>query len=222
MCGRYQLKDPKQQYELEFSIKGPVPNWRPRVNFSPTNSGPFIVSEGSERHMLVGHWGLIPAWSKVGKMERPTFNARAETVREKPTFRNAFKSRRCLVPMDAFYEWSGPKTDRVPHEIRRVDGLPLAMAGLWETWRAKDGSETITSYTIVITEPNAFMAQIHDRMPVIIEHADYERWLSGEPEDAATLMRPAPEGILQERIVTKELNSSRNEGDWLLDANVKP
>ena len=219
MCGRYQLKDPKRQYELEFSIKGPVPNWRPRVNFSPTNHGPFITAEHDIR---VGHWGLIPAWSKVGKMERPTFNARAETVEKLPTFCSAFKTRRCLVPMDAFYEWSGPKTDRIPHEIRRADGRPLAMAGLWETWKAKDGSETIASYTIVITEPNAFMAQIHNRMPVIIEHGDYDRWLAGSPENAAALMRPAPEGILQERIVNKALNNSRNEGDWLLDPAAQP
>jgi putative SOS response-associated peptidase YedK len=129
MCGRYQLTDPKQQYDLEFSIKGPVPNWKPRINFSPTNSGPFVTAE---RQMRVGHWGLIAAWSKVGKMERPTFNARAETVREKPTFRSAFKARRCIVPADAFYEWSGPKSDRIPHEIMRIDGKPLALAGLWD------------------------------------------------------------------------------------------
>src|SRR5260221_5648996 len=124
MCGRYQLKDPKRQYEIEFSIKGPVPNSKPRVNFSPTNHGPFITAE---HQMRVGHWGLIPAWSKVGKMERPAFNARSDTVRELPTFRSAFKSRRCLVPMDAFYEWSGPKTGRIPHEIKRKDGKPLAL-----------------------------------------------------------------------------------------------
>ena len=116
----WQLKDPKRQYDLEFSIKGPVPNWKPRVNFCPTNSGPFIVADGGERHMRIGHWGLIPEWAKEPKMTLPTFNARAETVREKNTFRSAFKKRRCVVPMDAFYEWSGPKTDRIPHEISRV------------------------------------------------------------------------------------------------------
>lgn len=222
MCGRYQLKDPKRQYDLEFSIKGPVPNWKPRVNFCPTNSGPFIVADGGERHMRIGHWGLIPEWAKEPKMTLPTFNARAETVREKNTFRSAFKKRRCVVPMDAFYEWSGPKTDRIPHEISRVDGRPLAMAGLWETWRSKDGSEAVTSFTIVVAEANAFMSEIHDRMPVILERGMYDQWMTGSPDEAAELMRPGAVGLLKERLVNKGLNSSRNEGDWLLDVDARP
>lgn len=221
MCGRYQLTDPVERYEQEFSIKGPVPNWRPKVNFSPTNEGPFVVSENGVRQMRVGHWGLIPPWSKEPKMAYPTFNARAETVREKSSFRNAFKSRRCIVPMGAFYEWSGPKSDRIPHEIRRVDGRPLAMAGLWEVWRAKDGGEAVTSYTIVVTAANAFMEKIHDRMPVIIERENYDCWLTGAPDEAADLMQPAPEDILQERMVNKGLNNSQNEGTWLLDLSPK-
>ncbi|HVJ35178.1 MAG TPA: SOS response-associated peptidase [Terriglobia bacterium] len=219
MCGRYQLKDPKSQYELEFSIKGPVPNWKPRVNFCPTNYGPFVTAE---HEMRAGHWGLIASWEKEGKMQRPTFNARAETVFKLPTFRSAYKSRRCIVPADAFYEWSGPKGNRIPHEIKRKDGKPLALAGLWETWEAKDKSERIVSYTIIITTPNEFMKQIHDRMPVILEHADYDKWLNGSPEEYGELMKPAPENILEERIVNKALNRAGTEGDWLLDPQATP
>jgi len=147
-------------------------------------------------------------------------NARAETVQEKSSFHNAFKSRRCVVAMDAFYEWSGPKSDRIPHEISRVDGRFLAMAGPQEVWKAKDGSETVTFYTIVILEPNAFMVNIQDRMLVILEHENYDCWLSGILEEAATLMHPAPEDILQERLVNKALNNGRNEGNWLLNADA--
>ena len=222
MCGRYQLKDQKRQCDLEFSIKGPVPNWKSKVNFSPTDSGPFVIEDAGERRMLVGHWGLIPAWAKEPKMTHPTFNARADTLREKSSFRNAFKSRRCLVPMDAFYEWSGPKTNRIPHEISRRDGRPLAIAGLWETWTSKAGSESLTSFTVITTEAKAFMAQIHDRMPVILEPDAYGARMTGSPEAAAELMRPAAAALLQERVVNKGLNNSRNEGDWLLDVDAAP
>jgi len=111
MCGRYQFDDEGNLIWVEFDVHGERPNWMPRISFSPTNHGPFITAE---RTVRVGHWALIASWEKEGKMLRSTFNARAESVQKLPTFRSAFKHRRCIVPMDAFYEWSGPKTARIP------------------------------------------------------------------------------------------------------------
>ena len=153
-------------------------------------------------------------------MSYPTFNARAETIQEKSSFRSAFKSRRAIIPATAFYEWSGPKSDRVPHEISGVDDHPLAMAGTWETWQSKDKSETITSFTIIVCAANDFMSALHDRMPVILERSDYETWLAGSVEQAAALMKPGPEGILKERTVSKALNSSKNEGSELISGDA--
>lgn len=222
MCGRYQLVDPREKYEVEFDIRGPAPNWNwpQRYNFSPTQTGPFVAIDGDDRHLKIGHWGLIPVWSKSGKMERSTFNARAETVQTSKLFAPAFKSRRAIIPATAFYEWTGPKSDRIPHEISRVDGAPLAMAGLWEQWQSKDKAETIISFTIIVCAANEFMSALHDRMPVILPKPDYKQWLTGSPDEAAELMRSAPEGILKERVVSKQLNSSKNEGPELLVAEV--
>lgn len=164
-------------------------------------SGMAVVrQDGSDgaRRLDVLRWGLIPRWSKTGVMDYSTFNARAETVATQPTYREAFKQRRCIVPATGFYEWQkspdAPKSKKKqPYHIRRADGRPLALAGLWERWESADG-EVIESFTIITTTPNAFMRELHDRMPVILAREDYDTWLSSDstPEQLQALLRPCP------------------------------
>lgn len=216
MCGRFVQKSPANQLASFFDIKGPVPNFAPRYNLAPTQDAAVIVAGSDGRRLEIKKWGLIPAWSKEGKAEFATFNARAESVREKPTYRQAFEHRRCIVPADGFYEWTGPKGDKVPHLFERQDGAPLALAGLHETWRSRDGVEMIHSFTIIVTSANHWMSQYHDRMPVILEPSNFDAWLGGHPDAAAAFLRTAPEGALKERVVSKLVNSVRNEGGELL------
>lgn len=216
MCGRFVQKSPANQMQSFFDIKGPVPNFGPRYNVAPTQDAAVVVAEQDGRRIGLMKWGLIPAWSKDGKAEFATFNARAESVREKPTFRQAFQKRRCIVPADGFYEWTGPKGDKVPHLFERRDGAMLALAGLHESWHATDGSETINSFTIIVTAANQWMQRFHDRMPVILEQADLGAWLSGTPDAAAQLLKSSTDDTLQERIVSKLVNSVKNEGPELV------
>jgi len=137
-------------------------------------------------------------------------------VREKPTYRQAFQQRRCIVPADGFYEWTGPKGAKIPHLFERNDGAPLALAGLHETWHSKDGREQVNSFTIVVTAANRWMSFYHERMPVILEQGDFDRWLTGRPDDAASLMRAAGDDVLKERVVSTLVNSVKNEGPELV------
>ena len=134
-------------------------------------------------------WGLVPFWANDPRIGRRTINARAETVAEKPSFRAAFRARRCLVPADGFYEWTGPRGKRQPLNIHRADGQPLALAGLWESH-----DEFGPTFTIITTAPNAYMSAIHNRMPVVLEPGDWDAWLAADDEDPAwraALLRPA-------------------------------
>jgi putative SOS response-associated peptidase YedK len=216
MCGRFVQKKPVSELESFFDIKGPLPNFEPRYNVAPTQEAAVVMMGPLNRQIAIKKWGLIPAWSKEGKAEFATFNARAESVREKPTYRQAFLQRRCIVPADGFYEWTGPKGAKIPHLFERVDGAPLALAGLHETWRSKDGKEQVQSFTIVVTAANRWMSFYHERMPVILEAADFDTWLKGTADEAAPLMRPAPEDALKERVVSTLVNNVKNEGPELV------
>ena len=195
MCGRFVQKKPVSEMESFFDIKGPLPNFAPRYNVAPTQEVAVVVMGLLHRRIAMKKWGLIPAWSKEGKAEFATFNARAESVREKPAYRQAFQQRRCIVPADGFYEWTGPKGAKIPHLFERNDGAPLALAGLHETWRSKDGQEQVHSFTIVVTAANRWMSFYHERMPVILEQGDFDRWLTGTPDEAASLMRAAGDDV---------------------------
>lgn len=216
MCGRFVQGRAITELQSYFDIKGPPPNFQARYNVAPTQSVAVIEMGPLHRQIAVKKWGLIPAWSKEGKAEFATFNARAESVREKPTYRQAFQQRRCIVPADGFYEWTGPKGGKIPHLFERVDGAPLALAGLHETWRSKDGKEQIQSFTIIVTAANRWMSFYHDRMPVILERADFDSWLTGTPDEAAVLMRSAGEDVLKERVVSTLVNNVKNEGPELV------
>ena len=182
-----------------------------------------------ERVMDVLRWGLVPHWAKDPRTGYKMINARAETVTSKPAYRSAFARHRCLVVVDGFFEWQVPDPEapkkKVPFYFTRADGQPLTFAGLYETWWDKSRSEepdpetTLRTCTIITTEAGADMVGVHDRMPVIIEKGDFDRWLDPDNHDTAalaTLLLPAPKGTLVRHPVDKQVNSPRNDGPMII------
>jgi putative SOS response-associated peptidase YedK len=170
-----------------FGVEGPIPEGEPLPEIAPTNQVPVVLDVGEGRQLELQRWWLVPAWWRKDTKELPSlFNARAEGIAEKPSFRSAFRSRRCLIPATCFYEWVKAPGGKQKFQIRRADHQPLAFAGLWEEWSAPD-AEPLRSCTIITTTPNRVMAPIHTRMPVILGEAEWEPWLDAK----------APSGLLQ-------------------------
>jgi len=190
-------------------------NLRPRYNICPTTDVDTIVAGERGRTLARMRWGLIPAWwSKPLKdMRLATFNARAETVAEKPMFRDAFIKRRCLMPASGYYEWHDTPNGKQPYYFTRRDGEVMTIAALWSEWKDTSTSDGLKSCAMVVTEPNQLVAEAHDRMPVVLETEDFEQWEQGDVKDAAALMKPAGEGVLQTWPVSKRVNSSRADDD---------
>jgi putative SOS response-associated peptidase YedK len=179
---------------------------------NPVRDGGPKTPETGERRLDALKWGLIPHFAKDLKAARKPINARSETAGTSGMFRGALASRRCIVPADAFYEWRAMGDGKQPYAIARRDGEPLAFAGLWEGWRSPDG-ETLRTFAILTTSANAIMSAIHERMPVILEPADWHAWLDGGDE----LLRPAGSDVLQMWPVSRAVNNVRNNGAELLD-----
>ena len=196
MCGRYAAFLPAEAIVALFQTTGAVPNWAPNGNLAPTCDAPVVRlhPQTRERRLDLLRWGLVPHWAKDPKSVRMTFNARGETIAAKPMFRDAFARRRCLVPADFFYEWQTVDGAKQPWAIAREDGQPLAFAGLWEGWRGADGT-IIRSYTIVTTSANEALRSLHERMPVVLEAADWPLWLGEAEGDPARLIRPSEAGF---------------------------
>lgn len=221
MCGRVRLPNDYSEIRIELGLDdfAPAPNWRPSWNIPPTRDVLAVRLDGEpgRRTPKILHWGLIPPWSKEGKMVYATFNARAETVQTAKSFRGAWKAgRRCLVVTDGFYEWR--KGDKQPFLIKRQAGLTL-MAGLWEVWRSPDG-EAISSCTVITTTANEAVATVHDRMPVILEPASWPLWLgetAADNETLAALLAPCPAEILQMWPVDRRVGNTRNDDPSLSD-----
>jgi len=184
---------------------------RPRHNVSPSQPVVTIIqSADGGRELGWRQWGLIPSWSKSPTGSGRLFNARSETAREKPSFRAAWKHRRCLIPADGFYEWTPRDRDHQPYYFRASGGTLLAFAGLYETWQG-EGGEVIESCTVLTTEASADLAGVHHRMPVILAPERFERWLDGksDPEALKSMMHPAPEGTLVRQAVGRGVNDPR-------------
>lgn len=192
MCGLYSLSKSPRETKAWFKYQEDE-DFPPRAHVAPGQPIGIVRMENGSRHFALVRWGFIPSWVKEVKPGKPLINARGETVMEKPSFRNAMRRRRCLVPADGYYEWSGAEGRKVPFFVQAADKGLFALAGLWEHWMGADGSELETA-TLMTIAPNAELSLIHDRMPVIIQPDDYETWLTGEAEDAAQLIRPAPDG----------------------------
>ena len=221
MCGRMTLtrsaEEIAQVFELASQISafaGPDDRpYRSRFNIAPSQQVLTVVAaENGKRAPAWKRWGLIPAWAKDKSIGNRLFNARGETVSEKPSFRTAFKKRRCLIVADGFFEWS-PRPAHVPHWFHPAEGGLLAFAGLHEHWASKETGEVIESATVITTEANGDLAGIHVRMPVVLPREAWPTWLDlgSDLGDLKGLLHPAPNGTLAARIVSSRVNSPKND-----------
>jgi putative SOS response-associated peptidase YedK len=219
MCGRYTLSTKPEVIAEMFGVVR-VPELEPRFNIAPTQAVPVVRVDGpgGERSIDLAQWGLIPSWADDPKIGNKMINARGETVASKPSFRSAFKSRRCLVVTDGFYEWRKTAAGKQPYLIKRPNGEPFAFAGLWELW--KGGDAPIVSCTIITTEANKLMAPIHDRMPTILDPEQYEMWLDPAFKDTdrlQSLIAPEEDGKLIAFPVSTRVNSPTNDDPSLAE-----
>ena len=219
MCGRYTLSTPIEKLAEDFGIGRPLPKVRPSYNVAPTQEVAAVLADasadGEVRRLEMLRWGLIPPWADDPGIGARMINARSETVAEKPSFKRAFKARRCLIPADGFYEWQKTNGGKQPHHIRMSSGQPFAFAGLWERWGRDE--EEIWSCTILTTGANEILGEIHHRMPVILPPDDYELWLDPEvrePDQLLPLLVPYPAEDMEAYPVSRRVNSpSNNEPD---------
>jgi putative SOS response-associated peptidase YedK len=226
VCGRFVSASPPDEIARYFDAEPPDAVLEPSYTVAPTNDVYAVTDDGGIRRVEAFHWGLVPFWAKDPKIGSKMINARAEGIETKNAYRSAFKKRRCIIPVDGFYEWQklpGQKTKQ-PHYIHRPDGEPLAFAGLWEVWKGpKDAPEPgppLRSCTIITTTPNEKMAEIHDRMPVILPPSKWAEWLDPTNDDTETLGKllvPAPPQIITMHPVSTEVNRVSNKGAELID-----
>ena len=209
MCGRFTQNYTWREVYDFLNLLGPPQNLLARYNIAPTTWIDVVrldAERKDERELVRMRWGLIPAWWKKPLKELPsTFNARAESVSERPMFRGAFKTRRCIIPASGFYEWTGEPGSKQPHLFTAADGSPLlAFAGLWDRWRNPETGEEVLSCTMIVSGASSWMEAYHDRMPVLLVPDQFDRWLSGEM--GADELQPAAESALREWPVTARLN----------------
>lgn len=217
MCGRYSLTTPLQALRALFGFEE-SPNLAPRYNIAPTQEVPVVRQEEGARHLAMLRWGLIPSWAKDRTIAAKLINARSETAGEKPSFRQAFAKRRCLIPADGFYEWKAEKDGKQPYRIGFGEARPFAFAGLWESWRDPADGARVESCTILTTDATAALRDLHDRMPVILVPDVFDRWLSPQSSKEAcqALMTPYKEGPAYGPLVvfpvSKAVNKVANDG----------
>jgi len=224
MCSRYSLTSPHEAVRSYFKYRNEAV-FPPRYNIAPTQPvGIVRAGEQGVREFHLVRWGLIPSWVKDPRAFTTLINARAETALTKPPFRAGLKYRRCLVPADGFYEWTGAKGAKRPHLARPKHGGPFAMAGIWESWLGADGSE-MDSMAILTVAANETMTPIHDRMPAILGPETFEAWLDVRQtpaEAAALLLAPAPAGLLEVIEVNPKLNNPRNDSPEVQEPAAAP
>jgi putative SOS response-associated peptidase YedK len=222
MCGRFARKSTQDLLAEWFGIElEDMPWFAPSYNAAPQSVQPVIRKnrDTGKREFALLRWGLVPFWAKDAKIGYSMINARAEEAASKPAFRDALKKRRCLVPADAFYEWQklDAKTKR-PYAFALKSGKPYAFAGLWETWKGKE-NEALETFTILTTDPNELTEPMHNRMPVILEPKDYDRWLDTDGTDRAPveLLRPYPAEEMRSWPVSDRVGNVRNNDAALLE-----
>lgn len=214
MCGRYALKkleDVRERFRLDISrmeLLGSL------FNIAPTDIAPIVIEENEKRVAIPAAFGLIPEWSKTGKLDWATINAKSETIEKLPAFKRSFTQRRCLVPASGYFEWATVGKEKLPTMYSRSDGELFAFAGIWDAWKAPDGTEKF-SFSIATTTPNSLAAELHDRMPVLLLPEDEPLWLShhvdGDDKTLKNLLRPFPAELMKAVRVGKAVNSSRNK-----------
>jgi putative SOS response-associated peptidase YedK len=213
MCGRFRLSKTDKEVMKQFGVEID-PDYSPRYNISPSQQvGVLKHDEAGVMQMAIQRWGLIPGWAKDIKIGYKMINARSETILEKPSFRTAFKKRRCLIPADGFYEWKKEGTNKQPFHFGMKDDSLFAFAGIWEVWKSPEGT-VVESCAILTTTPNELVADVHDRMPVILPTAQYELWLTAEAERVAQLqdlLVPYPASEMKKYPVSSAVNSPKHD-----------
>jgi len=209
MCGRYSFAIEDELIKERFGVTVRSAIYKARYNCAPSQEL-AVISNSHPDELLCFRWGLIPFWAKNPSTGYKMINAKAETIDERPAYRNAFKKRRCLVPADGFYEWKRDE-NKIPYRIVLKNGDPFAMAGIWEKWVSSDG-EIIHSFSIITTEPNELMAPIHDRMPVILLPENEKKWLDEPNEEVLKgLLKPYPSDLMKAFAISKLVNSPKND-----------
>lgn len=219
MCGRFAFYSPTEATAALFGVSE-MPKLKPRYNIAPTQDI-AAVRMGTEdsREFSLLRWGLVPFWAKDPSIGNRMINARAETVAEKPSFRAAYRNRRCLILADGFYEWRKEADGKTPYFISLENGEPFAFAGLWEDWQAKDSDESMQSTAIITTAANEFMSQLHHRMPVVLQQDAADRWMSGDEQILSEAVESSP--AFKAWPVDRRVNNARNEGEDLVEAAGK-
>jgi putative SOS response-associated peptidase YedK len=220
MCGRFTLTADVTQIQASFPWINIPPGLQPRYNIAPTQPVAVVANDGQNR-LDFFTWGLVPSWAKDPSIGSRMINARSETLAEKPSFRNAFRRRRCLILADGFYEWhqAAKGQPKVPIYIRFKDHRPFAFAGLWERWQSPDGSEILSS-TIITTRPNKLVENYHNRMPVILPEESYPQWLDpgeGDPRQLSALLGPHAESGMMAYPVSRMVNNPSHESPDLIN-----
>lgn len=220
MCGRFAFYSPAEAVAALFDVRG-VPELEPRYNVAPTQ----LIAAGREaesgrREFAMLRWGLVPSWAKDPSIGNRMINARVETAADKPSFRAAFRQRRCIIFADGFYEWRKEEQGKTPYFISLASGEPFAFAGLWEAWTDRGTGESLQTATILTTEANEFLAGLHDRMPVVLTPEGANRWLGGD----ATLLEDLSAGRMGIRAwpVSRRVNAAANEGPDLIEPSGAP
>jgi putative SOS response-associated peptidase YedK len=210
MCGRFTLFLSPEKLAVHFRLDS-VADFTPRYNIAPAQTIPVIVrDETGKRILRLFRWGLIPQWAEDPAIGSRLINARSETARTRPAFRSAYKKRRCLIPTTGFFEWKREGTRKRPHFIGMKDDAPFAFAGIWERWSDPDG-HAVETCAILTTASNELVGSIHNRMPVILNPAVYDRWLDPDlpPESLEELLVPYPPGLMAVREVSARVNNAR-------------
>jgi len=216
MCGRFAFYSPTEATAALFGVTASV-EIEPRYNITPTQ---FVAAiredDNKDRELVMLRWGLVPFWAKDPSIGNRMINARAETVAEKPSYRAAFRHRRCLVLADGFYEWRRTGDTKTPYFISLANGEPFALAGLWESWKDKNSGDLLQTTTLITTDANDFMRPVHHRMPVIVQSDAADEWLSGSAQESLQhVLERTPS--LQAWPVDRRVNNARNEGETLID-----
>lgn len=216
MCGRYVLQDP-DYINSRYNLENPLKELLASFNVAPGALMPTI-SRNSPNRGVIRRWGLIPSWARDPRIGFKLTNARSETITQKPSFRTAFATRRCLIPNSGFYEWHRTPEGKTPYYIKIKSESMASFAGLYDTWTDATGKLTLETFTIITTAANSLIAPIHDRMPVFISKEDEDTWLSKTTptKDLLALLQPYPENDMEAYPVSKEVNSTRNNSPDLL------
>jgi putative SOS response-associated peptidase YedK len=217
MCGRFALHAHPQVIALQFGLAA-TPEVAPRYNIAPSTEVLIVRAADDARHAVRARWGLVPHWARDPAIGARLNNARAETLAQKASFRDAFRRRRCLIPASGFYEWQRVAGRKQPYYVFPSRDALFAFAGLWERWRGPGA--VLETCTVVTTAANAAMRAIHDRMPVIVAPRDHARWLDGAAADVQDLLRPCDSGELVVRRVGRAVNDARNESPRLIEEDL--